>query len=195
MRLVEFASAEEQIALWKLVSTSVWSSLQQQEQQQRQAQATAAAGRAKREAPSPKRKRKRATGKGKLKLPRVPMPSPKAAPKPAAPQTQAGVGQTKLTANAPQQSVPQSQQLPKPTVEKPAAALQPNVHAGKVPAQQPAVATPNVAARVTNAGLGAGAVVGAADSRTHQPNAVPTRVPVNTVRQRGETGQEPVKRR
>jgi hypothetical protein len=64
MRLIEFASAEEQIELWKLVSASVWSSLQQQQQQQRQAQATAAAGRAKREAPSHKGKRKRATGQG-----------------------------------------------------------------------------------------------------------------------------------
>lgn len=195
MRLVEFASAEEQIELWKLVSASVWSSLQQQEQQQRQAQATAAAGRAKREAPSTKRKRKRATGKGKLKLPRVSIPSPKAASQPPVPQAQAASSQNKPIPNVSQQSAQQSQQLPKSPVEKPAAALQPNAHAGRVLAQQPPVATPNAAARVANTGLGAGAVVGAADNRTHQPNAVPTRVPVNTVRQRGETGQEPVKSR
>ena len=43
MRLLEIASAEEQIELWKLVSNSVWQALQlqkqQQAQQQRQAQA------------------------------------------------------------------------------------------------------------------------------------------------------------
>ena len=41
MRLVEFASAEEQIALWKLISDSVWQSLsaqQRQEAEQKQAQ-------------------------------------------------------------------------------------------------------------------------------------------------------------
>jgi len=184
MRLVEFASAEEQIALWKLVSTSVWSSLQQQEQQQRQAQATAAAGRAKREAPSPKRKRKRAKGKGKLKLPRVSIPSPKAAPPPPVPQAQAVSSQNKTTPNAPQPSVQQSQQLPKPTVQNQRSVPQPTAHAGKVPVQQPAVAAPNKGLPVPDAAVGA-------DNRTHQPNVVP----VNTVRQRGETGQETAKRR
>ena len=41
MRLVEFASAEEQIALWKLISDSVWQSLsaqQRQEAEHKQAQ-------------------------------------------------------------------------------------------------------------------------------------------------------------
>ena len=46
MRLLEIASAEEQIELWKLVSNSVWQALQvqkqQQVQQQRQAQAAKA---------------------------------------------------------------------------------------------------------------------------------------------------------
>ena len=123
------------------------------------------------------------------------IPSPKAAPKPTAPQTQAAVGQIKPTANASPQPAASTQTLFKSNIPNPRTALQPNAHAGKVPAQQPTVAPPNVAVRVANAGLGAGAVVGAADSRTRQPNAVPTRVPVNTVRQRGETGQEPVKRR
>ena len=184
MRLIEFASAEEQIELWKLVSASVWSSLQQQQEQQRQAQATAAAGRAKRDAPSHKGKRKRAKGKGKLKLPRVSIPSPKAAPQPPAAQAQAVSSQNKPTVNVQQQSVPQSQQLLKPTVEKPAAALQPNAHSGKVPAQQPAVAAPNAVVRAPDAAVGA-------DNRVNQPNVVP----MNTVRQRGATGQETAKRR
>ena len=36
MRLVEFADAEEQLALWKLVSDSVWSAVAQQAKQQQQ---------------------------------------------------------------------------------------------------------------------------------------------------------------
>jgi hypothetical protein len=184
MRLIEFASAEEQIELWKLVSASVWSSLQQQQEQQRQAQATAAAGRAKREAPSPKRSRKRALGKGKLKLPRVPIHSPKPvlnptikATQPSRQMGQAISSQNKPTPNVQQQPAQQSQQLPKPTVKKPYASI------------------PSAGLRVGDTAVDAGAVVGAADNRTHQPNVVPARGPVNTVRQRGETGQEPVKRR
>ena len=188
MRLIEFASAEDQIELWKLVSASVWSSLQQQQHQQRQAQATAAAGRAKRDAPSHKGKRKRATGKGRLKLPSVSIPSPKAAPKPAAPQALAAVGQSKAAPNVSPQSVQQSQQLPKPTVQNQRSVPQAAAHAGKVPLQQPAVAIPNAGLRVADTPVGA-------DNSVHQPNVVPARVPVNTVRQRGETGPETAKRR
>jgi hypothetical protein len=36
MRIFEIASAEEQLALWKLISTSVWTAIEQQLQQQRQ---------------------------------------------------------------------------------------------------------------------------------------------------------------
>jgi hypothetical protein len=43
MRLLEIASAEEQIALWRLVSDNVWAALQlQQDQHQRAAVSTAA---------------------------------------------------------------------------------------------------------------------------------------------------------
>jgi len=43
MRLLEIASAEEQIALWRLVSDNIWAALQlQQDQQQRAAVSTAA---------------------------------------------------------------------------------------------------------------------------------------------------------
>ena len=67
MRLFEIASAEEQIELWKLVSTSVWQSLQVLQKQQQEAAAQAAA-RAK-SAPA-----KRGAAK-KLKLPAVPVPN------------------------------------------------------------------------------------------------------------------------
>lgn len=39
MRLVEFADAEEQLALWKLVSDSVWAAVAQQAEQQQQEKA------------------------------------------------------------------------------------------------------------------------------------------------------------
>jgi len=67
VRLFEIASAEEQIELWKLISASVWQSLQVQEKQQQEAAAQAAA-RAK-SAPA-----KRGAAK-KLKLPAVPVPN------------------------------------------------------------------------------------------------------------------------
>ncbi len=67
MRLFEIASAEEQIELWNLISTSVWQSLQVLEKQQQEAAAQAAA-RAK-SAPA-----KRGAAK-KLKLPAVPVPN------------------------------------------------------------------------------------------------------------------------
>jgi len=44
MRLSEFASADEQIALWRLISNSVWTSIEQQRMQQQQAAATAVLG-------------------------------------------------------------------------------------------------------------------------------------------------------
>ena len=43
MRLQEFASAEEQMALWRLVSDSVWASIGQQAHQERQERAAKAA--------------------------------------------------------------------------------------------------------------------------------------------------------
>ena len=47
MRINEIASAEEQIELWKLVSNSVWQSLQQQEREEQQRKATEASARKK----------------------------------------------------------------------------------------------------------------------------------------------------
>jgi len=44
MRLIEFTSAEEQIALWRLISNTVWTSLQQQQLQQQQAATAAVLG-------------------------------------------------------------------------------------------------------------------------------------------------------
>ena len=53
MRLCEFASAEEQLALWKLVSDSVWASINTQAKQE--AEQKAAAQRAAKLKPEPVR--------------------------------------------------------------------------------------------------------------------------------------------
>ena len=70
MRINEIASAEDQMALWRLVSDSVWQAIETQRQQQAQAeQAKAAKAKLK-----PRSSRK---GKGRSA---VPMPSPKPPP-------------------------------------------------------------------------------------------------------------------
>ncbi len=43
MRIFEIASAEEQLALWKLISDNVWSTISQQARTEAQQRATAAA--------------------------------------------------------------------------------------------------------------------------------------------------------
>ena len=73
MRIDEFASAEEQMALWRLVNDNVWQAIETQRQQQAQA-AQAKATKAKLK---PHKGRK--GGRGKLSTPMPPPPpSPKA---------------------------------------------------------------------------------------------------------------------
>ncbi|NBS16853.1 MAG: hypothetical protein EBS79_08105 [Gammaproteobacteria bacterium] len=64
MRLVEFASAEEQMALWKLISDKVWTSIAIQAKQQAKA------------AKQRKAKTKRATRQSTVPVQPVPMPKP-----------------------------------------------------------------------------------------------------------------------
>jgi len=72
MRIDEFASAEEQMALWKLVNDKVWQAIETQRQQQAQAaQAKAAKAKLK-----PRKGRK--GGRGKIS---IPMPPPPPSPK------------------------------------------------------------------------------------------------------------------
>ena len=75
MRIDEFASAEEQMGLWKLVNDNIWQAIETQRQQQAQAaQAKAAKAKLK-----PRKGRK--GGRGKLSIPMPPPPpSPKAPP-------------------------------------------------------------------------------------------------------------------
>jgi hypothetical protein len=65
MRLFEFASAEEQLALWKLISTSVWTAIEQQVHQQQQERAA----QAKRAATKGKGRRRKAAAPVAVTLP------------------------------------------------------------------------------------------------------------------------------
>lgn len=73
MRIFEIASAEEQLALWKLISTSVWSAIDQQVQQQSKERA------AKAKRPSAKGKTARARVAAPVALPVTAPPPPSAA--------------------------------------------------------------------------------------------------------------------
>jgi hypothetical protein len=74
MRLVEFASAEEQLALWKLVSDSVWTALAVQSKQEAKAKAA---------------KQRKAKTKRAVPTPAVPVqPVPVAKPSPVTPVNQ-----------------------------------------------------------------------------------------------------------
>ena len=96
MRIVEIASAEEQMALWRLVNDNVWQAIETQRQQQAQAaQAKAAQAKLK-----PRKGRKGA--RGKLSIPMPPPP-----PSPKTPQAK----KPEASAN-PQQSEPQNLQPP-----------------------------------------------------------------------------------
>jgi hypothetical protein len=77
MRLFEIASAEEQIALFKLVTDKVWQALDDQKQQQAAQQKAAAAKRG-------SKRRRRSTAKSFKPIPFVkpPAPTPPALPQP-----------------------------------------------------------------------------------------------------------------
>ena len=91
MRLEEFANAQDQLDLWKLVSDAVWAGINTQRQQQVQMAAQPKA--------QPKTRAKRAGAKGSKAKP-IKIPVPKAPPKPVpAPQQKpaqaAAIGKSK----------------------------------------------------------------------------------------------------
>ena len=88
MRLQEFADAEEQIKLWKLIIDSVWHSIKQQATEQEQKRATS------QKKPSKKQPRPTATKK------------PKTVSQPKLPSAQKSVSPTKPTKSSKQQQVP-----------------------------------------------------------------------------------------
>lgn len=95
MRLFEFADAEAQIALWKLISDSVWAAMSQEREQQARAAA-------KKPKSSPRSKNAK----------RVTVPSPPKPPKPKTEKTQSKKLPVKISAAtrqaANQQQLPQS---------------------------------------------------------------------------------------
>lgn len=81
MRLEEFASAQDQLDLWKLVSDAVWAGINTQRQQQPQVAVQAKAQ------PKTKTGAKRAVAKGSTAKP-IKIPVPRAPPKPVPPPQQ-----------------------------------------------------------------------------------------------------------
>ena len=111
MRLVEFASAEDQMALWKLISDNVWSAINQQARDE-------AARKAARRAAKPKGGKRRTKG-GTPSRHIPPLPPPKKAEPPLPLQQKAAAGAQQLpTRVATQQQLPahpiQLTALPKP---------------------------------------------------------------------------------
>jgi hypothetical protein len=98
MRIDEFASAEEQMALWKLVNDNVWQAIDAQRQQQAQAaQAKAAKAKSK-----PRKGHKGAS-------PKISIPS--VGPKPPPPQKPLAPTNPQQVKTQPPQRVTQAQQL------------------------------------------------------------------------------------
>ena len=111
MRIVEIASAEEQMALWRLVNDNVWQAIETQRQQQAQAaQAKAAQAKSK-----PRKGRKGA--RGKLSIPMPPPPPSSKTPQAKKPEASANPQQVKpqnLQPPAQGQQIAQRQQLAQP---------------------------------------------------------------------------------
>ena len=111
MRIDEFASAEEQMVLWKLVNDNVWQAIETQRQQQTQAaQAKAAQAKSK-----PRKGRK--GGRGKLSIPMPPPPSSPKVPLAKKPEVSPNPQQVKpqnLQAPAQGQHFVQRQQMAQP---------------------------------------------------------------------------------
>jgi hypothetical protein len=121
VRIDEFASAEEQLALWKIVSDNVWSAIATQAEQERRARAEKAAR------SKPKRGKRSSSPKAaKPPAPRAPNPA----------KTSAGAGN-----KAPQQAAAQQPE------NAPAVPAQPNVtqRATGTQAQAPIQPIPPVA--------------------------------------------------
>ena len=98
MRLDEFANAEDQMALWKLINDNVWQAIETQRQQQaREAQAKAAKAKLK-----PRKGRKGAS-------PKISIPS--VGPKPPPPKKPVAPTNPQQVKAQPPQRVTQAQQL------------------------------------------------------------------------------------
>lgn len=103
MRIFEIVNPADQLALWKLISTSVWQSIEQQVRDQQRQLAS--------QAIKKKRPKLKGSTKGRARLPR-PLP-----PNSQAPKTLPSLKKAKPT-NQPQQAAPPPQQIqaPNPTL-------------------------------------------------------------------------------
>jgi hypothetical protein len=119
MRLSEFASAEDQIALWRLISNTVWTSIEQQRMQQQQAATTAVLGKAAANLPARRVKAvRRKPAARKPSAPPVVIPTAKlAADSEKASKTAAAPQENKQADKQPSRQ--QSQQLSKPPATLP----------------------------------------------------------------------------
>ena len=111
MRIDEFASAEEQMALWRLVNDNVWQAIETQRQQQAQAAQVKAA-----QAKSKPRKGRKGS-RGKLSIPMPPPPPSPKSPTTKKPEASANPQQAKpqnLQPPAQGQQIAQRQQLAQP---------------------------------------------------------------------------------
>ena len=134
MRLLELASAEEQIELWKLVSNSVWQSLQLQQQTQQKRDVTAKAARK-----SASKAKRRVRGARPIpSLPQVPTPKP-----PSPTPNKNSVPTVNPTANPPAPIA----NKPVAPAALPTASVQPNAQ------QLAALALPNSLKSVKTAGI------------------------------------------
>jgi hypothetical protein len=134
MRIDEFTSAEEQLALWKLVSDNVWQAISTQAEQERRANAEKAA--------RAKVKRGKRGSKG-LSIPRVPTPPSPTKPQPKAQPNATPVANKQQPMVGAKQASTQTQPLPLPVTATPPqqkttppTAFTPQVGGGKVQAQQ-----------------------------------------------------------
>ena len=163
MRINEIASAEEQIELWKLVSNSVWQSLQQQEREEQQRNAAAAAARKN----APKGKRGRRSVGAIPSLPKVP------APKPPTPPQQPALNKTVGT--APQTNAAQ------PAASKPFAAASALPNAQQLPASLPANTQKSVKSAMSEPKYGQKKSDDDTDDR-HSKNTFPRTLPQSELR-------------
>ena len=122
MRINEIASAEDQMALWRLVSDSVWQAIENQRQQQAQAEQAKAA-----KAKLKPRGSKKGKGRSAAPMPSPKPPSPKKSPPPENPSSKSS---QPPAANPQVQSPAQRQQaleprMPVTTSATPNASIEP----------------------------------------------------------------------
>jgi hypothetical protein len=112
VRLNEFASAQDQIALWRLVSDSVWASISQQAEQERKQRAEKAA--------QSKYKGTRGKKSSKVAKPAAPISSPTTPPiinKPMLSKKPLPAAHTNPQAAKMQQAVPSTHAVKQPTAQ------------------------------------------------------------------------------